>query len=239
MLDLLGVRPSYHTGFAQWAGMSEYPELWKGLVGAWDMSLGQTGNKVFDLSGNGNHGVFSGDDVSWGAGKYGPTVLIGSSQDNILCSGAAKLFNPTEGTIELFVKPNWNYDDGVHHFLFSTLGGNGKLFSLYKRTDSTTRLTTDSTVRGNVTFDEWATGQYYHVFLVWGINKLYINNILVYDYTDGGLGDGADNLRIGDHPTPNTNQAWNGDIEWVRVWNHALSPSEIALLYQLRKRLVA
>ena len=78
---MLGVRPSYATGFAQWPGMSEYPGLWNGLVGAWDASLGATGNRVFDLSGNNHPGTFVNSPI-WVPGESGPAIdfVAGSSQ---------------------------------------------------------------------------------------------------------------------------------------------------------------
>ena len=35
--------PSYHQGYARYAGESAYPDLWKGLVGAWVPALGPAG----------------------------------------------------------------------------------------------------------------------------------------------------------------------------------------------------
>ncbi len=55
-----GVNPSFFTGFAHSPGESKYPEYWKGLIGLWAPFLGVQGSKLFDLSGNGNHGALSG-----------------------------------------------------------------------------------------------------------------------------------------------------------------------------------
>jgi len=43
-------QPSYQQGFASCAAESEYPELWKRLVGAWVPEMGCTGNTMRDLS---------------------------------------------------------------------------------------------------------------------------------------------------------------------------------------------
>jgi hypothetical protein len=51
-------RPSYHQGFARSSGESKYPDLWKGLVGAWCPFLGVTGSQLFDITRNGTTGEF-------------------------------------------------------------------------------------------------------------------------------------------------------------------------------------
>jgi len=48
-------RPSYHQGLAYSASESAYPGSWKGLVGAWVPALGNTGNRVLDVSSVKNH----------------------------------------------------------------------------------------------------------------------------------------------------------------------------------------
>jgi len=80
MLD--GVRPSYATGFAQWPGMSEYPHLWRGLVGAWCPPLGMTGSRLLDWSGKGIHGTLVGN-TAWVPGKFGPCLSFNGTGDYV------------------------------------------------------------------------------------------------------------------------------------------------------------
>ncbi len=194
------------------------------------------GPTVEDLSGNGNTGVFGGDVVNWTSGKYGSAVAIGASEDRILCAGAAKLFNATSGTIEFLVRPNWNHDDGdTYHYFFDTFGGNNKRFTLLKNRSGSgkfneTLLWTNSVIVGNFLY-AWQSGVTYHVALVWGENKLYINGILANDYADSNLGVGANDLYIGDRYT-STPRGLDGTVEWFRVWNRALPASKIALLHR-------
>ncbi len=55
------LRPSYHQGYARSAGESEYPVLWKDLVGAWVPVMGPTGlAEVKDLSPYKNHATMVG-----------------------------------------------------------------------------------------------------------------------------------------------------------------------------------
>lgn len=53
--------PSYHQDFAHNESESAYPDLWKGLVGAWVPALGVTGIITLrDVSGYANHGTLNG-----------------------------------------------------------------------------------------------------------------------------------------------------------------------------------
>ena len=54
-MKLTGPLPSYKRGFARCAGESQYPEMWRGLVGAWVPALGNTGKTLRDVSGNKLH----------------------------------------------------------------------------------------------------------------------------------------------------------------------------------------
>ncbi len=58
-------RPSWKQGFARYAGRSEKPGLWKGLLGAWLPSLGPTGATLYDVSQYRHHGTLdAGMDIS-------------------------------------------------------------------------------------------------------------------------------------------------------------------------------
>lgn len=65
--------PSYANGFARCAGESAYPELWKGLVGAWVPTMGNTGKVLRDVSGHGMDGPIIGTQT-WVQSKHGPAI---------------------------------------------------------------------------------------------------------------------------------------------------------------------
>ena len=69
----MNINPSYGVGFARNAAQSEYPELWRGLVGLWSPSLGPTGLTLYDWSGNKNRGALTNMDAStdWVVGEKG------------------------------------------------------------------------------------------------------------------------------------------------------------------------
>ena len=68
------IEPSYESGYAPRDGEPLYPNLHKGLVGAWCPSLGVTGRTLRDVSGRNNHGTLTNMDpaTDWvvSGGKY-------------------------------------------------------------------------------------------------------------------------------------------------------------------------
>jgi len=76
----------YRPGFKQGcAAESEYPELWRGLVGAWVPSLGCTGERLLDGSGKRGHGAFLGTGSHWQPSQYGPLVSFNGTNDAVDC----------------------------------------------------------------------------------------------------------------------------------------------------------
>jgi hypothetical protein len=151
-------------------------------------------------------------------------VIIAASQSRIT-SAAAAGFPSAAGSIEMLCRPSWNYNDGIGHFFWDTYGGSNRRFFLYKYTDNTTLLWTDNTSRGSFTF-AWAAGTLYHIVLNWGTNQLYVNGVLVKDYTDGTLGLGSSTLYIGDQYT-GSNYSFNGMIYYFIARDVALTLAEI------------
>jgi hypothetical protein len=195
--------------------------LARGLVGCWLMNE-NGGNKVFDLSDNRNTGSLT--NVTWTPGG----VAIAASVSRIV--SAASGFNASEGSIEMLVKPAWSYDDGLAHYFWQATITAFRKFTLRKNANNTTELFTNNTSRGTFTF-AWAANTLYHVVLNWGTNTLYINKVLEYTFTAGGLGTLPPTLYIGD-AYAGANLAFSGNIYYFCVRNRALSATEIAWLYR-------
>ena len=76
--------------------------LSRGLVGLWLFNEG-SGNKVFDLSGNGQTAIFdSGDPPYWGAGEHGPVVV--GVDEYITGTGTAINTSPGDMSIAAWYK---------------------------------------------------------------------------------------------------------------------------------------
>ncbi|MBE3101472.1 MAG: hypothetical protein IMZ47_04285 [Firmicutes bacterium] len=199
--------------------------LARGIAGCWLMNEG-SGSYIYDSSGNGYIGTL-------GTGATSPTwssngLSFGANQSRIVTPAAAG-FNSDSGSIEMLVRPAWNYDDGLYHFLWDTYGGNNCSFYIQKHPANYTSLFTDSTLRQNFTF-HWAAGTVYHVVLNWGTNQLYINGVLEKTYEAGGLGNGSSTLYIGDRHA-SANYAFSGNIYYFIVRDVPLKQVEINQLY--------
>ena len=80
----------------------------KDLVGLWAFDEG-TGNKVKDLSGNGNDGTISG--AKWVDGKFAKALEFNGDGDQVLVPHADVLNIKGELTIEAWIFPTgWNPD---------------------------------------------------------------------------------------------------------------------------------
>ena len=84
------LQPSFAHGFARSAGESDNPGLWDGLVGAWIPAFGNTGNKLFDLSGRNHNGSLTNmEPGDWVGSPDGLVLdLDGTNEDVDLGSGS-------------------------------------------------------------------------------------------------------------------------------------------------------
>ena len=124
----VGVRPSYATGFAQWPGMSEYPQLWEGLVAAYAPFLGMTGSQVFDLSGWKNHGDLQGTAPSWSAGKFGSAVLLPGTDECISLGNNVPGLSVSAGTVIVWFKSTGDTGDYQMMFTHRTVGTDDRIY---------------------------------------------------------------------------------------------------------------
>ena len=231
----VGVRPSYDTGFAQWPGMSEYPQLWEGLVAAYAPFLGMTGNKVFDLSGNGNTGTFSVGNPTWITGKFGSAIDF---------TGNDRIYTPsyidaiTQTTPFSFGFGFRADSEARNTFLFAQNRNGSDRFSFICTDNASLRISMSfyngAAYRSQKTADRSYDGKWHFIFGVFdGINNPDI-------YFDGLLDNsGAATGSIGSSATGRLCIGYTNDcpLDVISIYNRALSASEIALLYQLMMRM--
>lgn len=194
------------------------------LVGYWPAD----GN-TDDVSGNGNHGTAFG--VSYSVGVLGQAFSFGAGDRWI--STPSTLTPSQSHTISAWV--NWNGHNGsdVHQAIVSWYGpaaGCGNLFL------GTSRNSPEGPMRYG---DGWTdvqatipTGQWVHVAATFDSST---NTRSV--YLDGVLHDsfsGCSIIHIGDMTIARQGtldgEYWKGEIDEVKVWDHLLTPSEIANL---------
>lgn len=201
--------------------------LSKGLIGLWLMNEG-SGNTVFDLSGNGNHGEFQGDEY-WQPGLHGQAIYFPGVTDWIDVGDKPTLEGMTQLTIVASVRAD---DASSQQTVISK--PNSWALEVYLdrmrfRTWTAGEVSTFS-IEPSVFDGVWTqiAGVYDGVD-----NHTFVNGILhISANQTGTLRSNSNKIGIGSYSLAPTVLEFKGLIEYIYVYNHALSASEIAQLYQ-------
>jgi len=215
------------------------------LVGNWSFNgqdMGTTSAR--DMSGNNNTGWLI-NGVKRVTGISGQALSFDGVDDEVSVSNPAPYSNINNLTISAWIKPS---SDGS---IAALNGGSSYVFSLYLSSGRlnmasgwTTGANYDGNVASNASIDEtgnnwtFVTGVYQSSTNM----KLYINGAL--DNTSGLVGATLENISgypfyIGIHIDPDSGLLQNyfpGLIDEVRIYNRALSVSEIMDLYRVGSR---
>lgn len=202
-----------------------------GLVGYWPMNEGQS-SKAGDFSGNGNTGTITG--ATWADGKHGKGVNFANT--GYISLGNVTAYKVATKTISFWAKPTATetYDmifanGGANYYV--TFSSSNNLFVSYSDANNIQRAFTLAS--GIVTLNTWAF--YAVTFEVSG------DNVVVSAYKNGGFvnsvtrTDGYSNsygatFLIGAFST--SSLSFQGSLDEVRIYNRALSATEIATLYR-------
>lgn len=214
--------------------------LAKGLIGCWLFNEG-SGNKVFDYSGNGNHGTITNVAAQsatsgWNAGPDGAALLFDGSNDTALIPESLTLspecitvfervkFNAFTNTFNsLWTKQKTSSPYGSAHLVKNT----GKI-ALYIRDTAVTDYHYDGT--GTHTL---STGQWYNLSFTYDKQKAigYVNCEV-----DGIINAAGKGLSVVstttdfNGSTAYASRCFNGLLSEVLIYNRALSAAEIAYL---------
>jgi hypothetical protein len=228
---------SYANGFAPRDGQPLYPELWRGCVGAWNPGLGPTGLTLRDWSGYGNHGTLTNMDAGtdWVAsqGKYAlnfDAVDDGVALQNVTITAAP------------FTICAWFRvaDVTAYRTIFSlnAIGADSNYYALQSRGD-VSGDPLEFLVRSSLgpvavrTSTSVVAGVWQFACAVEASptdHRVYLNGAGVGSSTTARTPTGLDTATIGLYRGSVPDGAFNGDIDDVRVFNRALSVSEIRLL---------
>jgi len=201
-----------------------------GMVAAYGFDEG-SGTTVSDSSGNSNNGTISG--ASWtSAGKYGGALSFDGVNDSVAVPDANSLDLTTAMTLSAWVKM-----DAVSN-RFQAL-----LYKERNSNDGSYALEADSTVssRPGLNFrttgwqaarapDPLSTNQWAHFAAAWDgtTTKIYLNGTLVKTQTmTGTVVASTGLLKIGGTAITGSNQHVDGLIDEVRLYNRALSQTEV------------
>jgi hypothetical protein len=199
--------------------------LSRGIVGCWLMNEGG-GNKVYDLSGNNNTGIFYGN-PTWVAGKFGSCLSFDGNVDYVNIA----YILPTTGSISLwyYVKPYYDYqtilDNSVNENYWEMwIYGDGRLRARVQSDTADVQYDLDNLSGPN---------NWYHIVWVWnntGAAWLYVNGILRNTDTEGAMISAGTNFYLAGGNAGNTKG--NGTIDDVILYNRALSAAEIHQIYR-------
>ena len=205
--------------------------LAQGLVGCWLFNEG-SGNLVFDLSLHGNSGTLI-NGPTWVAGRTGLALEFDGEDDYVEVADSTSLDLPEELTVIANFKTNVIPSSGVKTIVSKDtnyefhINSNGEIWWWWKDSDET-----QHTLIGTKTIQ---TGVYYQVAIVYskfqGKARIYLNGDLDVE------GSFTQSLMLNTNPFQigndqgHTGRFFDGLIDEVRIYNRALSPSEIAYLH--------
>ena len=214
-----------------WLGVPlkrEHP-LARGLVGCWLMNEGR-GDKVYDLSGNGNTGTIV--NAVWSGGKFGPCLYFDGTGDYVDCGANIGNFGTADFSITAWVLAQ--NSTTVDIVVAKGIAAAGDI-ALYKtNTDDRFIFYADAgLINIGAAKTGWVNNWIHLVAIRNAANAyLYINGILVGTDTSAGTANISNphNFTIGGSEGGPTNP-YIGSIDNIQIWNRALSPSEIQQLY--------
>ncbi len=207
-----------------------------GLVGYWSFDEGR-GTVATDFSGNGRNGTLLGSPVpSWGNGKKATALHFdGTVGQNVSVSGL--LGNPSAATISTWVKLNdadsigsdvVSLGDHIALRLDNPFDNKGVVAFYYAGGSVWRETPTNQYVEG--------TGWRHIVYVVdpaQSTQSVYIDGVEVDSTTHSdaiSFADLGSNTLMGVHGNGDGSYQMNGAFDDIRVYNRALSPTEIAAL---------
>jgi len=228
------------------AGIILRPVLNTGLVGYWDFQEG-AGNYVYDKSGKGNNGLWYGSGTShWADGKIGRAGNFNGTDDYIdtntgmgidgmteLSVCAWMYWAPASVTKDAVIVSKWDDSD---HGMFMWVDDVGNTSGRTNTISWTIRADSSIRIEGSTNLVAPQTWDYYcGTFKGSTFMRLYKNGILDQEITssvEAAVQASTANVRIG-RSSYSDPRYFDGKIDEVRIYNRALSESEIERLYKL------
>ena len=222
--------PTYAQGYARDAGEALYPGLWRGLVGAWIPALGPTGGVLPDISGHGKNGIVINADpsVDWVVTERGYGLDLGVGANWI--STGVQLGQPSEFSVVLSARVQ--YISGQDYLADSSgvsTGFGWRLPNVNVQTFFCYRSGGGLSLTNSPFIDQEHAVR--AVVMTHERIIVYRNGVEVGTNNDttGVLVVGED-IAIGSEWTGATSA--DAIVDSSAIWNRALSPQEIQLLYQ-------
>jgi hypothetical protein len=206
-----------------------YPDLWRGCVGAWAPCLGPTGLRLQDNTGRGNHGTLTNMDpaTDWVPSNGKIALDFDGTDDQV--SIPANTPAMTEISISLWVNVRTMINSTAPRLL--TRNDVSSFAVLCVQSAITLEFYVNGVTLGTTVASIVNLG-WNHIGATYssGVSKkLYLNSVLVASATQTAtIAATALPIVLGNRASGG--RPLNGQLDDVRIYNRALSPSEIALL---------
>jgi len=214
-----------------------------GLAGYWSMDEGM-GTQVGDMSGNGNHGQMHNMDpaTDWVQGKYGKALDFDGTDDYVEIGNNSSLEPADEISVSLWLKrPDVEQADYAKFVWYGQASSSPwGAYGIEQNMDYEDRMRFHVAVDGSsddVNSNEGSIipNKWHHVVGTYDGAKLEIYVDGAWQNTTNNSGsitsyDDTFGLGVGD--SYNQTGGYNGQIDEVRIYNRALSESEIQTLYE-------
>jgi hypothetical protein len=204
-----------------------------GLVGWWMFDEG-FGTTAYDNSGNGHHGILAGN-PTWAAGHTGGGLAFDGVDDDVRCGSNSSLNITDEVTVSVWIKLTavdldqkiaGNQGGTGGGYKFGVFANNRLEFEI--RTASGMPVLNRDLAGGTILL----VGVWYHVAGVYSASGQYIRTFVNGQLdreliTKEAMGLSAGTFEIGHEPFAPL-YWWNGLMDDIRVYNRALSATEVA-----------
>jgi hypothetical protein len=237
--------PEYFAS-GDWIAMSQTPISDRGLVGHWKLDDATFGDAI-DSSGLGNDGTTNGGLFYGSSGQIAYSMEFDGVDDFIDVPNNGNLENFSALTITAWINPDGQGQDAGSRVLSKSDAGAGDNYALIYGDDAAPafkpwfRIETDGDNQTNIVADNVIpTGEWTHAAGVWdgSFMYLYVNGAEAATPVakSGVLDADGNDLTIGSHLNSPANRRFDGEIDDVRLYNRALSASEINALYNYGTR---
>jgi len=211
-------------------GISEAQDVDPALVGWWTFDEG-SGSVAADSSGNGNDGTLNGP-VEWTTeGKLGGALKFTGPYNFVQVQSSPSLNMTSAITISVWINPSWT---GNNRILQKSSGGGDNQYRLIKEWGDHTKFHLPGVGELYPQDTLPPLGEWTHLAATYDGSsmKLYFDAVVVAEMdASGEMGTSDGTLCIGTkHETAPAGDEFNGILDDVRIYNRALSHSEIKKL---------
>jgi hypothetical protein len=216
----------------------------QGLVGYWAMDEGQ-GTIAGDMSGKGNTGDIT--SATWTDGKRGKALSFDGTNAYVSINGSGSSMNNISSSFTLSTWVRFNSLNADRTYIIEKGSPNGSNFYIWwdagnSRWDYGFRNSQNTLWKDHFYANTPALNVWHHVMFVFNDSgntaDLYLNGALVRNDAETDSPDyGGANLILGDDYPLIANRRLNGQLDEVRIYNRALSATEVANLYTSSKKI--